>query len=1264
MGRMAYVAGGDRAEVSHETATAGNFPRFCEIQCSQINLHHCIAAANSLNDWFADAGVHTPPHPSGGGGEVSLVPKIALVQEPYLNRGKVRGFEKNLKVFCGKKSGKIRACIAVDKCLDVWPLSQFSDEDQMAIGIESNGSTLILVSSYMPYDSHDEPPPNLLRNLVNFCVQKNYQLIIGADANSHNTAWGSTDINDRGDKLLDYILSTDLQICNVGDKPTFSNVNRQEVIHITLASRNIERKISGWRVSEKENFSDHNTIHFSILTECRGQLDSYRNVRKTDWTMYRSKSTENFTQTDFLETDSLEVHTDKLTKAIKEAYLESCRLTRTRKKTKPPWWTGELTRLKKEAARLKNRYSRNPTEENATAKKDALRKYTLEMQYAKRKKWKNFCSEMMDMSNTSRISKILKVGEKQIIGTIKNNLTGELSSTPEEALQFLLKAHFPDQEAGDPAELDEEVEEQNQVNQFDGNQVDDICNRILNKDALKAAFTSFKPHKAPGVDGIYPIMIQKGIDILQPQLLSLYRKSIKAGKVPNQWTESRVAFIPKPGKDDTMDPKSYRPISLTSFLLKGMERLILWDLEVTVEREKPLKPDLFSYREGKSTEDALHKVIHKIEKSLSNKQVAVAMFLDIEAAFNNATFGGMKQVLVEKGVVMPLTQWIVNSLSSRIVTAQQGFHKSSKTVTKGCPQGGILSPYLWNLIMDDLLKMFPNLHSTYVIVYADDVMLLGIGIDEKTIVDNLRRDVGILQNWANKHSLNFSPSKTKLMLFSRRTEKIRPVLKIGDQEIDWVEDHKYLGMHVDCKLNWNIHLKEVIQKATYTLVRCRMLLGRHWGLTPKVMKWLYTAVIRPIITYGSAVWIQKIDEKTLQKKLTKLQRKACLMITNGSCSTPTAGMEAILSMRPLHIHVAETAIASLQRMSRQGTWTAQEGETVSGHARTLMKMAKEIEELSLPTDRLRFKHRSSNNFEVIIQEREEISKDSGKPLPRDQDTVHVFTDGSKSEERSGAAYLIKSQEIREQDYFPLGPLTTVFQAETVAISAATRKLLELEVKNKKIRFMVDSQSAIKALGNYTTKNCLVKESKDSLNRLGTENDVAIHWIPGHEGHLGNEVADRLAKRGAERMYWGPEPGLPLTNTFFKNLIRDWGRKKHNAEWTSRTDCRQTKMFVPSIGPKAKKGFMNASRTRARIITQILTGHNNLRRHRYLMKLEDSPMCENCGLEEETSEHYITSCPAYFTQRVETLGSRLLDKGELANLRITDIQKFVNESERF
>ena len=1261
---MTDVAGGDRVGASCETST-GSHSRFHEIQCSQINLHHCVAAANSLNEWFAHTEGHTPPH----GGKVSNLSfnsaKIALVQEPYLVRGKVKGFEtKNVNVFTGSKTGKIRACIVVNKLLDVWPLTQFCNEDQTVIGIESGGSTLILASTYMPYDSVDAPPDNNLRNLVDFCFQKNYQLIVGADANSHNTAWGSTDTNTRGDKLLDYILSTDLQICNVGEKPTFSIANRNEVIDITLASRGIENKISDWRVSEKENFSDHNTILFTILTECKGQMDSYRNVRRTDWTLYRSELTENIDNTTFLETDSLEVHTDKLTNSITRAYLDSCRVTRTKKKTKPPWWTGELTNLKREATRLKSRYRRNPTEENAVAKKDALRKYSLEIQHAKRKKWQTFCTEMMDMSNQSRISKILKVGEKHTIGTIKNNQTGELSSTPEEALQLLLKAHFPDQETGDPVQPGEEEEEQNQVITHDENLVEEMCNRMLHKDALKAAFKSFKPHKAPGVDGIFPIMIQKGIDILQPELLNIYRKSIRERRVPEQWTVSRVAFIPKPGKDDYMDPKSYRPISLTSFLLKGLERLVLWDLQVTVEQEKPLRPDLFSYREGKSTEDALHKVVHKIEKALSSQQVAVAMFLDIEAAFNNATFGGMKQVLMEKGVVMPLTQWITNTLKSRIVTATQGFHKASKAVTKGCPQGGILSPYLWNLIMDDLLRMFPNLHSTYVIVYADDVMILGIGIDEKIIVDNLKRDIVILQTWARKHKLNFSPSKTKLMLFSRRKERIQPELKIGDQVISWVDDFKYLGMHLDNKLNWNEHLKQTLKKATYTLVRCRMLLGRHWGLTPKVMKWLYTAVIRPIITYGSTVWVQKASEKIVIEKLNKLQRKACLMITNASSSTPTAGMEAVLSMRPLHIHLKETAIASLQRMVRQGTWTAQIGETELGHAKTLMKLSREIPELCMPTDRLKFKCNSKRLFEVEIADRESVKREHGKPLPNDQNTIHVFTDGSKTEDRSGAAYLIKSETIKEQDYFPLGPWTTVFQAETVAISAAANKLLNLEVKNMKIRFMVDSQSAIRAIGNFTTQNSLVEESKNSLNRLSEENEVIIQWIPGHEGHMGNEVADRLAKRGAEVLHVGPEPRLPLTITYFKNLIKDWGRKKHNSEWRNRGDCRQTKMFVPSIAPRAKQGFMSLSRTGVRKIIQIMTGHNNLRRHRFLMKMEESPICENCGLEEETSEHFITVCPAQYENRVTTFGSRLLDGRELAHLRIRDIQRFVSRSERF
>ena len=1208
-----------------------------------------------------------PPPQRGGGGSKGgkELAKVALVQEPYLFKNKIQGFDrKNLKLFSGKSNCKIRACIIVEKNVDSWLLSQFSNEDQVAIGLSCGGSVLVMASTYMPYDSAENPPPKILKDLIDFCFQKNYQLVVGADANSHNAAWGSTDTNDRGDHLLDYILSTNLQICNVGEKPTFSNSIRQEVIDITLASIGIERKISDWRVSDKENFSDHNTITFNILTDCRGQKDTYRNVRKTDWNLYRTLLEEKIDTLD--RQGSLDTQAESLSEIISASYLDSCRLVTTKKKTKPPWWNGELTRLKKEAARFRNKYNRNPTEENKIAKKDSLRKFTLEMQYAKRKGWKNFCSEMQDLSTNSKISKILKIDEKKEIGTIRNTFTGELSSTPEEALQFLLNAHFPDQEEGqpEPDQPGSARETQNQVNLLNETFVDQICERIIKKDALKAAFDSFKPYKAPGLDGIFPVLIQKGYDIIENDLCNIYKKSLKEGRVPTKWTESRVAFIPKPGKEDYMDPKSYRPISLTSFFLKGLERLVLWDLQVTVEKDKPLHPNLFSYREGKSTEDALHLVVHKIETAISTQKVAVAMFLDIEAAFNNATFGSMKEVLIEKGVVMSLVDWISFTLENRVAMAQQGSFRAEKGITKGCPQGGILSPYIWNLLMNDLISMFPNIHSTFVIVYADDVMLLGIGIDEKTVIDNLKRDVKILQEWALKHQLSFSPSKTKLMLFSRRRQQIKPKLKIAGVEVDWVDSHKYLGMYIDNKLSWNTHIQKTLKKATYTLARCRMLLGRHWGITPKVMNWLYTAVIRPIVTYGSLIWANKLDGKMIIKQLSRLQRKACLMITNASSSTPTAGMEALLSLRPLHIHLKEIALACHHRMSMQNTWKTQAGDASQGHGKKVMSWAKEIPDLTLPTDKLKYKHSCIKQFQTMIPDRNEIPPESGKPLPREEGSINVFTDGSKTEDKSGAAYLIKSSEIKKQDFFPLGSLTTVFQAEIVAISAAAEKLLELEVKGKKITFFVDSQSAIMALEKFITKNCLVKQAKENLNNLGLQNRVFVQWIPGHEGHLGNEVADRLAKRGANEIFWGPEPGLPQTNTFFKNLIREWGRRAHDKEWKRREDCRQTKMFVPEVPQKAKDGLLTTSRSTARSLIQLMTGHNNLRRHRFLMKMEESPTCERCQLDEETAEHFITECPAFMEERRKVFGSRLLNKSDLPAIRAKDLQRFKNETGRF
>ena len=140
----------------------------------------------------------------------------------------------------------------------------------------------------MPYDSPEPPPSNTLINLTTFCEENNWELLVGADANSHNIAWGSSDNNNRGEKLMDYIVSTNLYICNLGTTPTFENAIRSEVIDITLATNNIIDKMMDWKVIRNVSLSDHNRITYKLNSELPTSTTIFRNIRKTDWEKYKS----------------------------------------------------------------------------------------------------------------------------------------------------------------------------------------------------------------------------------------------------------------------------------------------------------------------------------------------------------------------------------------------------------------------------------------------------------------------------------------------------------------------------------------------------------------------------------------------------------------------------------------------------------------------------------------------------------------------------------------------------------------------------------------------------------------------------------------------------------------------------------------------------------------------------------------------------------------------------------------------------------------
>ena len=177
-------------------------------------------------------------------------------------------------------------------------------------------------------------------------------------------------------------------------------------------------------------------------------------------------------------------------------------------------------------------------------------------------------------------------------------------------------------------------------------------------------------------------------------------------------------------------------------------------------------------------------------------------------------------------------------------------------IKRGCPQGGILSPFLWNLVIDDLLNYTAKDIPGYLQAFSDDLASLAEGNDTDVIWERTCRTINTIEKWCHTKGLTISTLKTKIVMFTwNRKWSLRPI-KMGGTPIELSPSAKFLGVTLDSKLNFNEHIDKITKKATSSLMQCRRAVGPTWGLTPKTCKWMYKTVIRPILSYCVSIWIR------------------------------------------------------------------------------------------------------------------------------------------------------------------------------------------------------------------------------------------------------------------------------------------------------------------------------------------------------------------------------------------------------------------------
>lgn len=1191
-----------------------------------------------------------------------LKPDLILVQEPLAYKGKffkITNYTTHATPFSDTRP---RACIYAHERLDTWMLPDFTERDACAVSVGKSAGVqskqLIVASLYLPGEGI--LPPVALSNLVDFCSQHGRNLVIGTDANAHHMHWGSTDINQRGEDLLAYIMTTNLNVCNVGSISTFANGRREEVLDVTLATMSAEPLIRDWKVRvDVESLSDHRYITYEVNHHRTSKGPIWRrNVRNTDWARYQTEILNGLNQntTQINNCTDVDDVADSLRNICTTAFHNSCPMKCYRGKTSAPWWNPELTQLRLTARRAQRKADRQKGNPEVQADyREALRNFKKAIKKAKTTSWKLYCQSIEDVRPASRAVKSLTLDKVAKLSSLKKD-DGTFTKNAAETLDLTFNTFFPATPNPGIMTCDDHTHHGR-----------GLAESICKPRKVVSAINTFKPFKSPGPDGIYPALLQHAIKV--PEFISaisdLFIACLAFGYMPKGWQDSKVVFIPKPGRKDYHSVKSFRPICLSSFFLKSLERLILWRLEEVDLKDCPISQNQHAFCAGRSTDTALHTITEKLEKAVLGDQFALAVFLDIEGAFNNVSFSAFRNALDSHNINPTVARLIMHMIKNQQVNSTLMDASLRAKVHKGGPQGGVLMPLLWNLVINPLLITdLPN--PLLKVGFADDVTGITSGCDLKTLHHQAQGFLDEASKWAENRGLKLSDTKTCAVIFTNKHAKNRVCapLKLYGHVIPFCEQVRCLGIKLDHRLSWRPHCLEKTKRALTSLAQIRRAVGSTWGISPRIMRWIYCAIIRPGLSFGALTWINALDYSTVQEALKRVQGRACRAITGAYHTTPFEGLNAALSIPPLDLFIRGEAIKTYHRLNRSGMQIKKILAPPKGNKRShndiVITDARDIRLLDFPCDWMTPYLNLELKFTTAIPNRADVNT-----TPPQANHIHCYTDGSKHSGSTGYGYTIFKEEGEVATHYSnLGAHSSVYQAEVIAIQTCAMALMENSTSNSCITIHSDSQAAIHAFNKVRLTSKIVIDTIRTLNELGTHNQVVISWIPGHSGHSGNERADSLAKLGALARYPGPLPAIPIPLSSISMVINNWVSMSHATRWENLEEsCRQTKQALPTINPKISNKLISLPRRKLRAALMAITGHGYLNRHRFIQGIVDSPTCPYCLLEPETPSHYLCFCPQFLRARTRNIGL-VNDISNLFSLEnISCVLAFINESGR-
>ena len=377
---------------------------------------------------------------------------------------------------------------------------------------------------------------------------------------------------------------------------------------------------------------------------------------------------------------------------------------------------------------------------------------------------------------------------------------------------------------------------------------------------IEEAIDELSANSAAGPDQFPAILLKQCKKVLSKPLYLIWKKSLSTGEIPNILKTANIVPIHKGGSKG--EAKNYRPVALTSHIIKIFEKVLRNHIVSHMEDNELLNPGQHGFRAGRSCLSQFLSHFETITKILEDGDNVDVIYLDFSKAFDKVDFLVTLRKIKLLGLTGNIGKWIYCFLTGQTQTVLvNGIKSDISEVKSGVPQGSVLGPLLFLILLGDIDK---SVASAFVSSFADDTRV-GHRIRTAEDANALQKDLNTIYQWSAQNNMKFNSEKFECIRYGKRTDIHETTGYYSDANtIITPKDHiNDLGVLISSSCLFKKQIDNVVKTANKL---CGWILRTFKTRAPKLMILLWKSLVLSRLDYCSQLWsptnkgdIQKLE---------------------------------------------------------------------------------------------------------------------------------------------------------------------------------------------------------------------------------------------------------------------------------------------------------------------------------------------------------------------------------------------------------------------